>query len=352
MLSAAYLFGARPLSIIPGFGPLSVKTGSPTASVGPPGAYSAYTAIQAHQATGGPSGDMSVVLVAMRSITTGSAGLASNVQVICATTNNTGTRDGLEFAIGNAYVAPVDAITIQTYVGNVASAPNSIWLEGKKDATGAITGATALTNGQWYGVGTTVTNLAVGDGAVVFGTFDDPGTFGLTGGIAAAFFFRGVLPDDLMSELTLNPASLLTWPEDDLFYLSASSGAYTLAADPLAYEYAAGAVGLSSARRISVSPLAYNYAPQDVGLSYRQGAHTLDAEPLAYGYRPASVDLAYSGAVASAGPSRTRRGARRVYLPEPQASAVFHPNALPEDLAPHAVKAWQDDEDDEWFLLA
>ena len=101
-----------------------------------------------------------------------------------------------------------------------------------------------------------------------------------------------------------------------------------------------------------MSPLAYNYAPQDVGLSYRQGAHTIDVEPLAYGYRPASVDLAYSGAVASAGPSRTRRGARRVYLPEPQASAVFHPNALPEDLAPHAVKAWQDDEDDEWFLLA
>lgn len=54
-----------------------------------------------------------------------------------------------------------------------------------------------------------------------------------------------------------------------------------------------------------------------------------------------------------AGPSRTRRGARRIYLPEPQASAVFHPNALPDDLAAHAVKAWQDDEDDEtWFLLA
>ena len=53
-----------------------------------------------------------------------------------------------------------------------------------------------------------------------------------------------------------------------------------------------------------------------------------------------------------AGGTRTRRGARRVYLPEPHATAVFHPNALPEDLAPHAVKAWQDDEDDEWFLLA
>jgi hypothetical protein len=63
-------------------------------------------------------------------------------------------------------------------------------------------------------------------------------------------------------------------------------------------------------------------------------------------------DVAVAVPSGAAGPSRTRRGARRVYLPEPQASAVFHPNALPEDLAPHAVKAWQDDEDDEWFLLA
>lgn len=220
LLSAAYLFGARPLAIIPGFGPLSIKTGTPTASSGPPGAYAAYTAIQAHQATGGPSGDMSVVLVAMRSITTGSAGGSSNVQVVCATTDNTGSRDGIEFSIGNVFVSPIDAITIQVYTANVSSAPNAIWLAGAKDATGAITGATSLTNGRWYGVGTTVTNLAVGDGAVVFGSFVDSGTFGLTGGIAAAFFFRGVLPDELMSDLTLNPAGLLAWPEDEIFYMA------------------------------------------------------------------------------------------------------------------------------------
>ena len=63
-------------------------------------------------------------------------------------------------------------------------------------------------------------------------------------------------------------------------------------------------------------------------------------------------DVAVAVPSGAAGQSRTRRGARRVYLPEPQATAVFHPNALPEELAPHAVKAWQDDEDDEWFLLA
>jgi hypothetical protein len=131
------------------------------------------------------------------------------------------------------------------------------------------------------------------------------------------------------------------------------STALTLAIDPQAYEYAASDVGLSSARRIVADPLAYRYAPQDVGLSYRQGAHTLDVGALAYGYRPASVDLIYSGEVQPVGAaSRTRRGARRVYLPEPTATAVFHPNALPEELAPHAVKAWKDDEDDEWFLLA
>jgi hypothetical protein len=133
----------------------------------------------------------------------------------------------------------------------------------------------------------------------------------------------------------------------------AGATALTLAIDPQAYEYAASDVGLSSARRIVADPLAYQYAPQDVGLSYRQGAHTLDVSALAYGYRPASVDLTFSGAVQPVGAaSRTRRGARRVYLPEPQATAVFHPNALPEELAAHAVKAWQDDEGDEWFLLA
>lgn len=67
-------------------------------------------------------------------------------------------------------------------------------------------------------------------------------------------------------------------------------------------------------------------------------------------------DVVTSGgdsAISVGGLSRTRRGARRIYLPEPQATAVFHPNALPEELAAHAVKAWQDDEDDEtWFLLA
>ena len=132
-----------------------------------------------------------------------------------------------------------------------------------------------------------------------------------------------------------------------------NAGTYALAVDPLAYEYGASAVGLSSARRISVDPLAYTYGAQDVGLSYRQGAHTLDVEPLAYTYGAASVGLTFSGAAAPAGPSRTRRGARKIYMPEPQASAVFHPNALPDDLAAHAVKAWQDDEDDEtWFLLA
>lgn len=138
------------------------------------------------------------------------------------------------------------------------------------------------------------------------------------------------------------------------YYGGVSAGAYSLAVDPLAYEYGASAVGLSSARRISVDPLAYTYGAQDVGLSYRQGAHTLDVEPLAYTYGAASVGLTFSGAAApAAGPSRTRRGARKIYLPEPQATAVFHPNALPEELATHAVKAWQDDEDDEtWFLLA
>ena len=67
-------------------------------------------------------------------------------------------------------------------------------------------------------------------------------------------------------------------------------------------------------------------------------------------------DVVTSGgdsAISVGGLSRTRRGARKIYMPEPQASAVFHPNALPDDLAAHAVKAWQDDEDDEtWFLLA
>lgn len=58
-------------------------------------------------------------------------------------------------------------------------------------------------------------------------------------------------------------------------------------------------------------------------------------------------------AARTGGSSRTRRGARRIYLPEDQPTAVFHPNALPADLAAHAVPAWPDDDEDEtWFLLA
>lgn len=65
----------------------------------------------------------------------------------------------------------------------------------------------------------------------------------------------------------------------------------------------------------------------------------------------ASATAEWDPATTAAGPSRrTRRGARRVYLPE-QPSAVFHPSALPADLAPAAQPAWQE-EDGEWLILA
>jgi hypothetical protein len=231
-LQAAYLFGSRPLAIRAGFGNLSVKSGTPAPAMGRTGAYTSYTAIAGHQGSGGPSGAVSIVVVAMRGITAGSAGLSSNVQVLAATNNNILLRNGLEFTLGNSYVANINRIYIQCYTAGASSAPDAIWIDGRKDATASFESSSDLTNGVWYGVGTTVTNLAVGNGALVFGTFDDPFTFGLTGGIQAAFFFRGVLPDGLMSELTANPAALFAWPNDVfLSYAVRGAGAPTITAD-------------------------------------------------------------------------------------------------------------------------
>lgn len=88
---------------------------------------------------------------------------------------------------------------------------------------------------------------------------------------------------------------------------------------------------LLAARLVTMEPGIYTLAGRDVGLSY-------SAAPIV--------------AVGGLG-KRTRRGARRIYMPEPQASAVFHPNALPDDLAATATPIWQDDDDEDvWILLA
>ena len=55
--------------------------------------------------------------------------------------------------------------------------------------------------------------------------------------------------------------------------------------------------------------------------------------------------------VSAVGSSRTRRGARRVYLQDPPPSAVFHPNALPAELAGNAVPAWYDEDEEAWMML-
>lgn len=214
-LVGAYLGGGRPLALRPGYGNLSVKTGAPVPAMGRAGWYTSYTATSGHVATTSPSGDTSVVAVAMRSITPGSAGTVSNIPVIATTVNIVATRAGFIFSLGNGYSGTPNRISAEQYVGGVQSSPSAAWVNGTRETLTSGIGTTDLANGVWYGIGTTYTGLAAGNGALTLGTMVD-NYFALTGGVQFLAIFQGLLPDGLMSELTLNPAGLLLWPEDDL----------------------------------------------------------------------------------------------------------------------------------------
>ena len=217
-LVGAYLFGARPIDLRAGYGPLSVKTGSPVQAMGPTGSYTAYTITSGHVGVSSPSGDISIVAVAMRGITPGSAGTVSNIPVVATTVNIAATRVGFLFSLGNGYSGTPNRISAEQYVGGVQTFPAAAWINGAKETlSGGIGTATDLTNGVWYGVGTTYANLATGNGALTTGTMVD-NFFALTGGVQFLAVFQGILSDGMMSELTLNPAGLLLWPGDRQAY--------------------------------------------------------------------------------------------------------------------------------------
>lgn len=220
-LEAAYLFGyGAPLRLLPGYGPLAVKSGTPSRSIGRPGAYADYNGSSGHQASTYPSGDVSIVVVAMRGITAGSAGSASMVPVVLTTADPSLTGAswrGMEIELGNDWSGTRDRMFVQIYPSGSGSvtAPNAIWIDGRRDSVGSLNSATDLVNGVWYCCGTTISNLPAGNTALTVGQFET-GIFTLTGGIAAAFVCRGVLPDAIMAEWTASPADMLIWPGDDL----------------------------------------------------------------------------------------------------------------------------------------
>lgn len=221
MLEAAYLFGqGAPISLLPGCGPLSVKSGTPALANGPRGPYADYNGSSGYQATSNLSGDVSIVIVGMRGITAGSAGSTSMVQVLLTTlvpTVSAGSWSGFEIEFGNDWEANRNRAYVQIYPSGAASVtgPNAIWLDGVKDSTGSRSTATDLSNGVWYCLGTTISGLVAGNSVLTFGQFDDASYY-LTGGEAVAFICRGILPDEVMADLTAAPAALLLWPDDDL----------------------------------------------------------------------------------------------------------------------------------------
>lgn len=333
LLQAAYLFGPQPLAVLPGFGGLSVKTGTPVPAIGRTGVYTAYTATSGHQAAGGPSGDCSVVIVAMRGITAGSAGFVSNVQVALTTVNTGGAYNGIEIDLGNSYgVGLENRVFVTAWTATVANNPNGIWIDGRKDSTGASTSATNLVNGQWYGIGTTITGLTAGNAAICFGTFDNT-TFSLTGGLQAAFFFRGALPDGLMSELTDNPAGLLLWPEDEFYGLAAGPLGTTVSLSGISLTASAGSVeegisvaatgsaatsaagtptsAIASALAGSAGTASAGTATSGIGMSLAGEALTVSAGSLAYsiGFTLTGISSATAGGTisSSGGDTETER---------------------------------------------
>lgn len=292
-LQAAYLFGhGAPIRLLPGYGPLSVKSGTPSRAIGRPGAYADYNGSSGHQATGNPSGDVSIVVVGMRGITAGSAGSTSMVPALLSTVDpslSSGSWLGMEIEVGNDWSGTRDRFFVQIYPSGSGSVtgPNAIWIDGRKDSTASITSSTDLVNGVWYCFGTTITNLPAGNNALTFGQFET-GIFTLTGGIAAVFFWRGVLPDGVMADLTANPAGILSWPGDDLPLLSRVGGnAYTL---PLAagnFALAGQVVALRAGRRLPLSAGSIVLTGQDLALRFGRrlplatGSVALSGQPVA-----------------------------------------------------------------------
>lgn len=242
LLQAAYLFGPQPLAVLPGFGGLSVKTGTPVPAIGRTGVYTAYTATSGHVAASSPTGDISIVAVAMRSITPGSAGFVSNVQVAASSISVFATRNGIEFDIGNSYnTNPLRMIACHYDAGGSKITADGMWVNGGKETISSGAGSTDLANGVWYGVGATMSGVIAGNGALTIGDFVD-NTFALTGGVQFLVLFRGILPDGLMSELTDNPAGLLLWPEDEFYGLAAGPLGTTVSLSGISLTASAGSV--------------------------------------------------------------------------------------------------------------
>lgn len=235
------------------------------------------------------------------------------------------------YTIGTSLSGDVDLATAMTAGGTYrftvtrdTSGLMTLYVNGVPKATTTNATTTAVAGSAWQ-IGRAVSGAANPDG--VYGDL-------------FVWPSRMLSADEVMQHAA-EPWAMLR-PRGRL--LKAASG-YSLSVSPQAYQYAAGAVELSSARTMDAAPLAYGYGAQAVGLTYRQGAHTLDVEPLAYGYRAPSVDLVYSGA--AAGGTRTRRGARRIYMPEPEEMKIILPASLAQEL-PNAVF---DDDEDAWILL-
>ena len=197
--------GARPIALRAGYGPLSVKTGTPVPSTGRTGSYTSYTITSGHEGVSSPSGDISVVAVAMRGITVGSAGTPSNIPVVATTVDIWKVRAGFILSLGNGYSGTPSRINCEQYVAGVPSYPAAAWIDGAKETLTAGIGVSDLSNNVWYCVGTTYTNLATGNGALTIGTMVD-NYFALTGGVQFLAVFQGILPDGMMADLTANPS--------------------------------------------------------------------------------------------------------------------------------------------------
>lgn len=127
-------------------------------------------------------------------------------------------------------------------------------------------GSTDLTNGVWYGVGATYPSVDAGNGALTIADFVD-NFFAMTGGVQFLAIFDGMLPDSVMSELTLNPAGLLVWPEDELiFFRKPSLAAYTMPLSHGDFSLTGQDVALRAARRLPLDSGAIALSGQAVAL--------------------------------------------------------------------------------------
>lgn len=166
------------------------------------------------------SGPISLIFVAQRAATPTTG--ANFISTLASSINLGIAQTGVEIDMGNGYGDMNKLYMFSASAGAYALADGG-WVDGVKQS-GVNPCDITISNGQWYGIGTTFNDLVAGVGPLTFGSEISGSGKALDLSIALCLTFRGVLSDSAMADLTLDPGQVLLWPEDEVLAMMGHNG--------------------------------------------------------------------------------------------------------------------------------